>query len=167
MTPILSLLAPLALAGALQGTPSFDAAVAAYGELDYEGALAKFKATDTAADDRERATLLMWVALCDAGIGDFDAARVSMREALRLGGPAVIEVRDQGQGIAPDQLPRLFESFFTTKPNGMGLGLSISRTLVEAHEGRISAENAPEGGARFRVELPLDRNRATRREARA
>lgn len=92
-----------------------------------------------------------------------DRRRVSV-SAAAAGDTAVIEVRDLGRGIAPDQLTRLFESFYTTKPNGMGLGLSISRTLVEAHEGRISAENAPEGGALFRVELPLDRHGAARRE---
>lgn len=65
-----------------------------------------------------------------------------------------IAVRDWGHGIAPENLPKIFESFFTTKQDGMGLGLSITRSIVEAHGGRISAENrAP--GALFQVELPL------------
>lgn len=110
MTPILSLFAPLALAGALSGTPNFDAAVTAYGELDYEGALAKFKTTDTASDDAERATVLMWIALCDAGIGDLEAARVSMREALRLDrdvslpttvSPRVVAIYDEEKAALP------------------------------------------------------------------
>jgi two-component system sensor kinase FixL len=60
-----------------------------------------------------------------------------------------------GHGIEPEKLPRLFEAFYTTKPNGMGMGLSISRTIIEAHHGRISAENNASGGAMFRVTLPV------------
>ena len=63
-------------------------------------------------------------------------------------------MRDRGQGIAPENLPKLFDSFFTTKGQGMGLGLSIARTLVEAHGGRIRAESVPGEGSVFRVELP-------------
>jgi len=68
---------------------------------------------------------------------------------------AAIAVRDHGQGIAVEHLPKLFNSFFTTKPKGMGLGLSIARTLVEAHGGRIWAENGPGEGAVFHIELPV------------
>jgi C4-dicarboxylate-specific signal transduction histidine kinase len=72
----------------------------------------------------------------------------------RVGDRVEITVRDRGEGIAPGDLPRLFDSFFSTKPSGMGLGLSISRTLVEAHGGRIRAENNADEGAVFRVDLP-------------
>lgn len=73
----------------------------------------------------------------------------------RLGEGAVeISVADSGMGIEPDNLPRVFEPFFTTKQTGIGMGLSISRKIVEAHQGRISAENHPAGGAVFRVTLP-------------
>ncbi len=71
------------------------------------------------------------------------------------GDSAVITVRDQGPGIATEHLPRLFDSFFSTKQKGMGLGLSIARTIVEAHGGRIRAENASGEGALFHVELPV------------
>lgn len=64
-----------------------------------------------------------------------------------------IAVRDSGHGIAAANLPQLFDSFFTTKADGMGLGLSIARTMIAAHGGRIWAENAPDGGAIFRFTL--------------
>jgi signal transduction histidine kinase len=66
-----------------------------------------------------------------------------------------VDVRDRGTGISSEHFSRLFDSFFTTKPKGMGLGLSIARTLVETHGGRIWGENAPTGGAIFHVELPV------------
>ena len=66
----------------------------------------------------------------------------------------VLTVRDRGPGIAPEHLPKLFESFFTTKSQGMGLGLAIARTLVEAHGGRLRVDNRPGEGAAFHVELP-------------
>ncbi|MBP1599144.1 MAG: two-component sensor histidine kinase, partial [Acidobacteria bacterium] len=70
---------------------------------------------------------------------------------------ATIEVRvsDNGPGIPGESLERLFEPFFTTKANGMGMGLPVSKTLIEAHKGRIWAENGPEGGACFCFTLPI------------
>jgi hypothetical protein len=107
---MLSLFAPFVLANALQGTPAFDAAVAAYSDLDYETALEKFKAVDTATDDAERGTVLMWISLCSAGIGDLDGARVSMREALHTDreatlpttvSPRVVAIYDQEKAALP------------------------------------------------------------------
>jgi PAS domain S-box-containing protein len=64
-------------------------------------------------------------------------------------------VEDSGPGIEPDHLPRLFDTFFTTKEGGMGMGLSICRSIIEAHGGRIEADNGGlHGGARFSFMLP-------------
>ena len=66
-----------------------------------------------------------------------------------------LSVRDHGPGIPPEAHERLFDQFFTTKQKGLGMGLSIVRSIVEAHGGKIEAENATDGGARFRVTLPV------------
>lgn len=68
---------------------------------------------------------------------------------------AEASIADTGPGIPPYRLKQVFEPFFTTKPEGMGMGLSIARTIVEVHGGELSAENQPEGGALFRIRLPL------------
>ncbi len=65
-----------------------------------------------------------------------------------------VSVTDQGSGFADSDLSKLFDSFFSTKNKGMGLGLSIARTIVEAHGGTIRAESGPGGGAIFYVRLP-------------
>lgn len=67
-----------------------------------------------------------------------------------------VMVADSGAGIPVEHLAQVFTPFFTTKASGMGMGLSIARTIIEAHGGRIWAENRPEGGAAFRFMLPAD-----------
>lgn len=64
-------------------------------------------------------------------------------------------VRDEGPGIPADRLARLFDAFFTTKPEGLGLGLAIARSIVEAHDGKIWAENHAGRGVTFHVALPV------------
>src|SRR5262249_22135722 len=68
--------------------------------------------------------------------------------------PIVIDVRDSGPGISPDDLERVFSPFFTTKPQGSGLGLAIVRKVVDAHDGRIDATSVP-GRTTFSVTLPV------------
>ena len=68
---------------------------------------------------------------------------------------AQLSVSDRGPGIPEDKLKEVFEPFFTSKEEGMGMGLSITRTIIEAHHGMISANNRDHGGATFRIKLPL------------
>jgi two-component system sensor kinase FixL len=75
--------------------------------------------------------------------------------ATPIEGAVEIRVDDTGHGIAPEMFGTLFDTFVSTKPGGMGVGLSISRTIVESHGGRISAANRRGGGASFCVALPL------------
>ena len=68
-----------------------------------------------------------------------------------------MEIRDQGPGIPDENMQKIFEPFFTTRATGTGLGLAFAAQVVGAHQGKIMAENRKEGGAVFRVELPLER----------
>jgi C4-dicarboxylate-specific signal transduction histidine kinase len=69
-------------------------------------------------------------------------------------GSIILSVQDNGRGIPPEHLPRIFEPFFTTKDSGMGMGLSVCRTIVNAHGGTLSVEDVAGGGARFEMRLP-------------
>ena len=73
------------------------------------------------------------------------------------GANAVIEVTDNGRGIAPDLLPNIFRPFFTTKGDGTGLGLSLARRIIEDHQGRIDVTSTVGKGTTFSVVLPLQR----------
>ena len=91
-------------------------------------------------------------ALDEAQPGD---RRVTVTAALN--GPKTVEiaVSDSGPGVPAEKLTHIFDPFFTTKPKGMGMGLPISRTIIEAHNGRLWAENRDQGGASFRFTLPI------------
>jgi signal transduction histidine kinase len=72
----------------------------------------------------------------------------------RMDNSAKLSVFDRGPGVPPDKLQKIFTPFFSTKGR-MGMALSVARTIIEAHGGRIWAENVPQGGAVFHVQLPL------------
>jgi signal transduction histidine kinase len=83
--------------------------------------------------------------------------RRSVSIATRLEGATLrLSVSDSGGGIPPQATARLFEPFFTTKSEGLGMGLSISRSIIELHRGQIRARNLPGGGAEFSVYLPIE-----------
>jgi len=77
------------------------------------------------------------------------------RAEMSGGKSAIISIADSGPGIPEDKIAEVFDPFFTTKEQGMGIGLSIARTIILAHRGCIWAENDAEGGAVFHVSLPL------------
>ena len=77
------------------------------------------------------------------------------RTELNGGTSAIVSISDFGPGVPSKKLNEIFDPFFTTKNQGMGIGLSIARTIIQAHKGQIRAENQAEGGAVFRLSLPL------------
>jgi signal transduction histidine kinase len=81
--------------------------------------------------------------------GKLSIEAVAEQESLRL------NIIDQGVGIEPGKLSKIFDPYFTTKTNGSGLGLAIARRIAEAHGGRITVESQPGRGSCFRVSLPL------------
>jgi signal transduction histidine kinase len=89
--------------------------------------------------------------ICEAG----DGPRVVNLCARHLeDGRVRVVVRDSGKGIDPEIMPRMFDAFFTTKSNGMGIGLRIARSIIENHEGRLWAMRNPGRGATLEFELP-------------
>jgi two-component system sensor kinase FixL len=89
----------------------------------------------------------------DAVMGVDGPREVTLR-ATATDDLVALSIHDTGPGISPGDLDRVFEPFFTRKTNGMGMGLSICRTIIEAHGGRIVARNGRERGSVFELSLP-------------
>ena len=92
-----------------------------------------------------------------SGTGLDGARRLVVRTNSIDESNVLIEVQDSGTGIAVDKLESIFDPFITSKPEGLGMGLSICRSIIERHGGRISAANNPDGGATFSIVLPVSR----------
>jgi two-component system sensor kinase FixL len=96
-------------------------------------------------------------AIGQAGARD---GRIELCTGLGDGGEVAFVIRDNGPGIAEEDLERIFDGFFTTKEEGIGLGLAICQSIMTAHGGGIAASNRSEGGACFRLWLPAERGAA-------
>jgi two-component system sensor kinase FixL len=92
----------------------------------------------------------------EEGEGETMGRCLDLTVAARASGPSVVEVTvsDTGPGLAPEISDCVFSPFVSTKPGGMGMGLAICRSIIDAHGGRLWAEANPGGGAVFRFELP-------------
>jgi signal transduction histidine kinase len=80
---------------------------------------------------------------------------VTIRSGIDATAAVLVTVEDTGTGLDPQELDRIFDSFYTTKPEGIGVGLAISRSIIEAHGGQLSAFPALPHGARFCFALPV------------
>jgi C4-dicarboxylate-specific signal transduction histidine kinase len=91
-----------------------------------------------------------------SGVADGNRELQISIDAVPSEGSVRVGVRDTGPGLSPESLPRLFEPFYTTKPEGMGMGLSICRSIIEAHGGRLCAIPCEPQGALFQFTIPAD-----------
>jgi len=110
----------------------------------------------------EQVMLNLVINACDAMAGIAPEQRrltVRTRKVDVEDGAVQISFSDCGPGFTPDQYAKLFEPFYTTKPRGLGLGLSISRAIIRAHHGRLWGSSTPGKGASFHIVLPAPRGR--------
>lgn len=118
---------------------------------------ARLERTSTVFGDRAQVQQI-FVNLIANAIAALEHAPASRRRVdlvlSRRRAHAIVTVRDTGCGIATDRLPRVFEPFYTTRQDGLGMGLAIARSIVEAHGGTLRASNHEQGGATFTVRLP-------------
>jgi two-component system sensor kinase FixL len=105
---------------------------------------------------------------CDAMAGAAQDNR-QLTICTDLAGPDCvrISVSDCGAGIAPEKLEQVFDPFYTSKPDGLGLGLAVCRTIITAHGGKVWATKNPEGGATFHFTLPAEKEVRDKREERS
>jgi signal transduction histidine kinase len=90
--------------------------------------------------------------------GNHGEHQLVVRTKLMDGTHALVEVQDTGPGITPGDFEKIFEPFVTSKKNGLGMGLSICRSIIERHGGKIWARNNPKLGATFSISLPVTQN---------
>jgi len=137
-----------------------DVLVLAHGELLTGGVTTRTELTPdlpTVLGDRvqlQQVMLNLIMNAIDAMLLIKDRPRTLLIKSARDAEDVLVEVQDSGRGLDPKQASRIFDSFFTTKPDGIGMGLSISRSIVEAHGGRLRAEPGSSHGAVFQVILP-------------
>jgi len=109
------------------------------------------------AFDRDQLTQVLWNVALNGVEAMNGRGRLSM-EVGRQNGDVVLAVSDTGHGISRDRLARVFEPFYTGKPNGSGLGLTIAERIVAAHGGRIEIDSEPGRGTRVTMLFPLEAN---------
>jgi signal transduction histidine kinase len=105
--------------------------------------------------DRDQLTqvLLNLIKNAEEAVKDRGAIQLRVRA---INQSAILEVQDSGPGVRPEDRERIFEPYFTTKAAGTGLGLAIARRICQEHGGRLEVDGVSEGGAVFRVVLPLE-----------
>jgi signal transduction histidine kinase len=86
-----------------------------------------------------------------------DTGKLTIKSQQDDSGQLLISVMDTGVGVPAEKLDHIFNPFFTSKPDGTGMGLPISRSIIHAHGGRLWAEPNPESGSIFRFTLPIER----------
>jgi two-component system sensor kinase FixL len=100
--------------------------------------------------------LLNLISNCFDALESSQGAReILIRTSRKDTGTIIVEVKDSGCGIPAQNMPKLFTRFFTSKPDGLGMGLSISRSIVESHGGRLDVKNNPDRGATFYFTIPI------------
>jgi len=105
--------------------------------------------------DRDQMIQLLWNIALNGVEAMNGRGRLSL-EVRRVNGDVALTVSDTGHGIPPDKLPRVFEPFYSEKPNGSGLGLVIAQRIVRAHGGRIELDSQPGAGTRVTMRFPVD-----------
>lgn len=105
--------------------------------------------------DTEKIKQVLWNLILNARDAMPKGGQINIKTDISNNRFITVIVKDSGQGIHPDHLDRLFQPFFTTKPEGVGLGLTMSLSVVEQHGGRMTLKNRPEGGVEASFSLPI------------
>jgi len=106
--------------------------------------------------DQEKLKQVLWNLILNARDAMPGGGQLTLSTEVADEGFVEICVEDTGRGISSEDMEGLFQPFFTTKPEGMGLGLTVSRNIIEKHGGKLTLENRAEGGAKARIALPTN-----------